>query len=159
MHAFICATLLDLHRCHLLPGWTRIEGPKWPHSPLLRGVLGKGKEGTGGSEKSRMAKSTLPSELSSRAEPSRRFCKDHPSKSGTPLSSLHDMARTWNVNPSDPHGPVLGVPQGSECCHFLQEPSHVGECTYLAGRSAQIWNNLRILIVGAGICRFVTAGP
>ncbi|KAH9985239.1 hypothetical protein BJV77DRAFT_1152907 [Russula vinacea] len=72
-----------------------------------------------------MTKSTLPSELSSRAEPSRRFCKDHPSGSKTPLSSLHDMARTWNVNPSDPNGPVLGVPQGSECCHFLQEPSHV----------------------------------
>ena len=76
--------------------------------------------------------------------------------SGTPLSSLHDMAHTWNVNPSDPHGPVLGAPQGSECCHFLQEPSHVG---YFAGRSAQIWNNLRILIIGTGIGRFVADRP
>ena len=69
------------------------------------------------------------------------------------------MTRTWNVNPSDPHGPVLGTPQGSECYHFLQESSHVGECTYFAGKSARIWNNLRILIVGAGIGRFVADRP
>ena len=65
------------------------------------------------------------------------------------------MARTCYVNPSDLHGAVLSAPQGSECCHFLQEPSHVGDCTYFAGRSARIWNNLEILIVGAGIGRQV----
>ena len=69
------------------------------------------------------------------------------------------MTRTRNVNPSDPHGPVLGAPQGSEYCHFLQEPSHVGECVYFAGRSVRIWYNLRILIVGADIGRFVAERP
>ena len=124
MHAFIRATLLDLHR---LPGWTRFEGPKRATEPISArrrgGVIAQEEEGTGRVEEITDGQVDV-CHLNCRRGRSlagRSGRTTHPSRRRN-TAFFTTRARAWNVKSvqSACSGAVLGALQGSECRHLPQ---------------------------------------